>query len=189
MDTQEEQIKWVKSLPNQLSLYRIGVVPVILLLYPTGFQVIELFCAFLFFTACVTDWLDGFLARRLNLESRLGALLDPIADKMLTGAGLIILANSGALWAWMAGFLLCRELAISGIRLLALEQSITVPVSSLGKVKTFFLDSAIFCLMVNRNLFDVPFRELGMVTIWLTLFLSMYSGWLYIKEFWVKSNF
>ncbi len=181
--------KWLKNLPNQLSLYRIAVVPVILLLFPIGFKAVELFAAFLYFTACVTDWLDGFLARRLNLESKLGALLDPIADKMLTGAGLIMIAASGSLWTWMAGFLLCRELAISGVRLMALQQNLTIAVSWMGKVKTFFLDSAIFCLMVNRTIYDIPFREMGMVMIWVTLGLSFYSGWLYAKEFWNKSTF
>lgn len=178
----------IKDLPNQLTLIRIAVVPILLILFPFGIDGLRLFCALLFAIAGMTDWLDGVVARQFKLESKLGALIDPIADKMLTGTGLILLAHSHDLWAWMAGTLLCRELVLSGLRQVAQQQGIVIQVNSLGKWKTLFLDVAIVCLMVNRPLFGWPFTQVGMVCIWAALFFSLYSAWLYIQEFWQKSQ-
>lgn len=174
---------WLRSLPNQITFVRIGAVPVLLILYPLNVENLKIFCAFLFLLAALTDWLDGFVARRLQLESKIGALLDPIADKMITAVALILLASSNLLWNWMAGLLLCREIAMNGLRLIALEQGIDIKVSSLGKWKTFFLDVAIVCLMVDKQLFGWPFREVGMTSIWLAFFLSYYSAYLYFSSF------
>jgi CDP-diacylglycerol--glycerol-3-phosphate 3-phosphatidyltransferase len=105
---------------------------------------------------------------------------------MLTGAGLVVLTGTHDLWVWLAGTLLCRELALSGVRLVAQQQGISIHVQALGKWKTLFLDVAIVCLMVNRPLFGWPFSEVGMVCIWVALFLSLYSAWTYVAEFWQK---
>lgn len=179
----EKNNDWLKNLPNQLTLFRMGAVPVLLFLFPLNYDGLNIFCAALFTVAALTDWLDGYIARRYSLESRLGAIIDPIADKALTGAALLLLAANGALWAWMAGFLLVREMAISGLRLVAQEQGVAIPVNLLGKWKTLVLDVAIGCLMVNRPLFGIPFQQAGMVAIWLALFLSLYSFWIYFKSF------
>ncbi len=178
-----------KHLPNQLSLFRMGVIPLILLLYPLGFKSLQLFSALLFALAAISDWLDGYIARKYYAESKLGAILDPIADKMLTGTALILLANSQAVWAWMAGFLLARELGMSGLRLVAQQQGIVIQVSTLGKVKTLLLDLALVCLLVNYPLWGLPFREIGMISIWLALGVSLYSAWQYIREFMGQARF
>lgn len=181
-------IKWIMSLPNYLTIFRLASVPVLLILYPIELEPLRFFCAFLFCIAALTDWLDGVLARRLSLESRLGAVLDPLADKMLTAAGLVLVVSSDAMYVWVAGLLLCREVAMTGLRLLAVEQGFIIKVSLLGKWKTLFLDIAITCLMVNQPLFGWPFREVGMAAMWLALFASLYSGGLYAQEFWQASN-
>lgn len=178
-----------KHLPNQLSLFRIAVVPLILVLYPLEIHSIRLVSAVLFALAAFSDWLDGYIARKFFVESKLGALLDPLADKMLTGTALILLASSHALWPWMAGLLLARELGMSGLRLVALEQGITIKVSTYGKFKTLVLDLALFCLMVDYPLFGWPFHEVGMISIWIALGLSLFSAWLYAKEFKVRAHF
>lgn len=177
---------WLRDLPNQLTLFRIAVIPVLLFLYPLDFRSLRLFCALLLAFAAMTDWLDGFIARRYQAESKTGALLDPIADKMLTCAALILITRSGALWAWMSGLLLCREVGMSGLRLVAQEKGFDIKVSYLGKWKTLTLDVALVCLLVNEQLFDWPFREVGMISIWSALILSYTSAWWYTREFWEK---
>ena len=176
-------IPWLSHLPNQLTVARILVVPVLLFIYPIGFQFTNVISALLFAAAGITDILDGFLARRYSQETTMGALLDPIADKMLSGATLLLLANSQALPAWICGFLLCRDIAVSGMRMIALEQGKNIRVSAFGKIKTIVQDVAIFCLMVGTDMFDIPFRLTGMIGIWLALAISLYSGYLYFEEF------
>jgi CDP-diacylglycerol--glycerol-3-phosphate 3-phosphatidyltransferase len=180
---------WIKELPNQLTLFRIGVVPVLLLLFPLGFEFITTFCAFLFAVASITDGLDGMIARQFDSVTKMGMILDPIADKLLTAAGLVLLAHSQRVYAFVAGILLCRELAVSGLRHLAAQQDIEIQVSSLAKWKTFTLDVAITCLMVNRPMFGWPWVEVGGICLWVSLFLSVYTAWEYGDKFWKRANF
>ena len=184
----EPEQHWLQGLPNRLTLFRIAVVPVLLILFPFNVHFLRLLCAFLFMVASLTDWADGFIARRFNMESKFGAIIDPIADKTLMGAAIVLVAASGSLWAWMAGMLLCRELAVSGLRLVALQQGISLPVTMLAKWKTLFLDVALVCLMVDSPLFGWPWREVGMVSVWLALATSYYSGWMYVQTFWEKTK-
>ena len=176
-------IPWLNQLPNQLTLGRIVAIPVLLFIYPIGFTFTNVLCALIFAAAGVTDILDGYVARRYGQETRMGALLDPVADKMLSGATLLLLADSQALPAWICGFLLCRDIAVSGVRLIAAESGHTIKVSGFGKLKTVFQDVAIFCLMMGSDLFDIPFRVTGMICIWVALAISLYSGYKYFEEF------
>lgn len=178
-----------KHLPNQLSMFRIVVVPVILIIYPLEVHSLRLFAALLFALAAISDWLDGYIARKFYAESKLGAVLDPIADKMLTGSALILLASSHGVWPWLAGFLLTREMGMSGLRLVAQQQGIVIAVSMFGKLKTLALDLALVCLLVDYPLFGLPFHEVGMVSIWVALALSLYSAWLYVREFAERVHF
>lgn len=184
---QHKSIDFFKGLPNKLTVFRVCVIPVILLLYPLDFEYINIFCAFLFAVAAWTDFFDGFIARRFQMESKLGKLLDPIADKLLTTAALVLLVADHTIWAWLVGLLLCRDIAMSGMRLVAQEQGLEIPVSWFGKFKTFFLDTAVFCLMTKKQLFDLPFREVGMICLWVASFLSFYSLWLYFRDFFSKT--
>ena len=177
------KVPWLAHLPNQLTLARILAIPFLLFIYPLGLYATNIICALVFAIAGITDILDGYFARRYNQESRVGALLDPIADKMLSGACLILLADANALPAWICGLMLCRDIAVSGMRMIALEDGFTIPVSSLGKIKTILQDVAIFCLMLGQDIFDIPFRLTGMVAIWLGLAVSLYSGYLYFEDF------
>jgi CDP-diacylglycerol---glycerol-3-phosphate 3-phosphatidyltransferase len=176
----------VASIPNYLTLFRIGVVPFLLVLYPLDIRGVRLFCALLFALAALTDWLDGYIARTYKAESRLGAMLDPLADKMLTASALLLLAYSRNMWVWMAGVFLCRDVAISGARLIAARQGFSIPVDLIGKFKTLFLDIALTCLLVNEALFGWPFREVGMGCAWIAFFCSITSAWQYFKLFWEK---
>ena len=159
------------------------VIPVLLVLYPVGFAFTNVLCALIFAAAGVTDILDGYLARKYGQESKIGALLDPVADKMLSAACLLLLADSQSLPAWICGFLLCRDIAVSGMRLVAAEAGHTIEVSAFGKIKTIFQDVAIFSLMIGTDLFAIPFRVTGMICIWLAMAISLYSGYLYLIRF------
>ncbi len=175
-----------KNLPNYLTLFRVAVIPLLFLLFHFEVRKTNLICAFLFTIAALSDWLDGFLARRYNWETKLGALLDPAADKMLSAAAIILLACYGRMWSWVAGIFLCREISISNLRLIACQQGITINVNGWGKLKTFALDVAIVCLFVDEALFGWPFKEVGMITLWCALALSLISAIMYGRTFYQK---
>ena len=177
------KVSWLQSLPNQLTLGRICAIPLLLGLYPLNFQITNVICALVFALAGITDILDGYVARRFGQETPMGALLDPIADKMLTGACLILLADTQALPALLCGLLLCREIAVSGFRLIAAEKGKTISVSSFGKLKTIVQDVGIFCLLMKDDFFDIQFRLVGMICIWSALFISYYSAYQYLQDF------
>lgn len=174
---------WIRQLPNQLTLARLAVIPALLIVYPLGFRLTNIICALVFFIAALTDFFDGYLARRHGTVTRLGALLDPVADKVLMGGTLVLLAHAQVVPAWVASLLVCRELAVSGLRLAALQQSIRVDVNAFGKIKTCLLDGAITCLLINEPLFDWPFRPVGMIALWLGLLASLYSAYQYFRAF------
>lgn len=175
-----------KNLPNYLTLFRIAVIPLLFLLFHFDVSKTNYLCAFLFAFAAFSDWLDGFVARRYNWETKLGALLDPAADKMLSAAAIILLASYGRMWSWVACLFLCREISISNLRLIACGQGVTIKVNIWGKLKTLVLDVALVCLFVNEPLFGWPFKEVGMVSLWVALFLSLFSALLYGRLFYKK---
>lgn len=176
-------VPWLSHLPNQLTLARILAIPFLLLVYPISVTFTNILCSLVFAAAGITDILDGYFARKYGQESKIGALLDPVADKMLSGACLILLADSQALPAWICGFLLCRDIAVSGMRLVAAESGQTIQVSAFGKLKTVVQDVGIFSLLVGSDILEIPFRATGMVCIWTALAISLYSGYLYFEDF------
>jgi len=164
---------------------RIAAIPLLILLYHIDFFIVKVICALVFLAAALTDFFDGYLARKYNMVSTVGALLDPIADKMLTATGLILLVSDNRVYAWMVVVLICREIAVSGIRLIALEKNYHIEVNSLGKLKTVVQVFAIFSLIINDRTFEIPFKQMGMIAMWVALILSLYSGYLYWQRFWV----
>jgi len=182
MSTLSATGQWLKNLPNKLTIARILAIPVLLVGYPLT-EALHVPCAILFALAAVTDLLDGYLARKYGNVTPLGALLDPIADKMLVASTLVLLANSGAVPALLAGLLICRDIGVNGVRLMALEKQVTIEVSDFGKLKTVVLLGAIFCLLINKRMFDLPLREIGMIGLWVGLLLSLYSAWAYGEGF------
>ena len=135
MNTEESKDKWLKELPNKLTLGRIAVIPVLLVLYPIDISGMNFFCAGLFALASITDFFDGYIARKYNSETAMGALLDPIADKMLIAACLLLLAYDRTIYPIMAGLIICRDIAINGIRLVSLKNNYEIKVSDIGKWK------------------------------------------------------
>ncbi len=125
------------SLPDQLTVARALSVPFVVLLYEWDFPHNEYWATALFVAAMATDWFDGRIARSRGHTSALGALLDPIADKVLVMCTLVVLIGKGSLAAWMVAAIIAREFLVSGLRLAAIERGIVIQARDLGKIKTW----------------------------------------------------
>jgi CDP-diacylglycerol---glycerol-3-phosphate 3-phosphatidyltransferase len=125
------------TLPDQLTVGRALSVPVVVLLFAWDFPHNEAWATALFLVAMATDQIDGWLARRRNQTSPLGSLLDPIADKILVLAALVMLIGEGVAPAWMVAAIIAREFLVSGLRLAAIERRVVLPARDLGKLKTW----------------------------------------------------
>lgn len=125
------------GLADQLTVARVAAVPVVLLLVELGFGGHDYWATGVFAAAMATDWFDGRIARRRGHSSRLGSLLDPMADKVLVLAMLVALVGHGVFQSWMVAAIVARELLVSGLRLAALERGVVLAARDLGKLKTW----------------------------------------------------
>jgi CDP-diacylglycerol---glycerol-3-phosphate 3-phosphatidyltransferase len=125
------------TLPDQLTVARALSVPVVVLLFAWDFPNNEIWATVVFAVAMTTDWLDGRIARRRGTTSPLGSLLDPVADKILVLAVLIMLIGEGVAPAWMVAAIVAREFLVSGLRLAAIERGVVLQARDLGKLKTW----------------------------------------------------
>ena len=132
----------------------------------------------------LTDWLDGYLARRWRIESNLGRLLDPVADKLILVATLIPLSTYGSVPAWIAVLLIGREVAITGLRWVSANRNITIRSSNTGKYKTAFQMIALIFLVLDFEWWILDLNSIGMVMLFLALILSLTSGLTYFRQFW-----
>lgn len=180
--------RWLTNLPNRLTMIRIGVVPIILLIYPLGFKPLNLFCGFLFVIASLTDFFDGYIARKYNVQSKFGQIIDPIADKLLSAAGLLVLVHAKQLPVILAGLLLSRDVAISGLRIIAAENRMSIPVSQTGKIKTVFQSAGLSLLIIHQPVFGLPIQQLGMISVWIAVALSLFSAYHYIQNYWMSMS-
>lgn len=176
------------NLPNILTLSRIAAIPVILLFMAFPTEGWAAWTAWAIFTlACITDYLDGWLARLYAQESPIGKFLDPIADKLLIGALLLMMASTGRLVGWAvpaAIIILMREILVSGLReYLAGLNNISVPVSYLAKWKTVIQMIALGTLIVGVHgpWFTTPWLYIGAVGLWAAAIITVMTGWDYMK--------
>jgi CDP-diacylglycerol---glycerol-3-phosphate 3-phosphatidyltransferase len=169
--------------PNTLTLFRIVSAPVIviLLLMPNRFT--AFLAALTFSVAAITDYFDGYLARRYGLVSNLGKVMDPVADKLLVSSALIMLTSLGWMPAWIACIIIGRELAVTGLRNIIAQNRQDVSASSLGKYKTGFQIAAIIPLMLHYPTFGVDFQAIGMIFLWGALAFTLWSGADYFLRF------
>ena len=179
------------QIPNILTIGRIIIVPVFVLTFfiPGFFG--DLIPFFLFVIASFTDYLDGLLARLFKEESKLGELLDPIADKILVAAALILLVMNGVIKNYeviAAIIILTREILISGLREFLAKGSIAMQVTSLSKLKTFIQMIAIAILLTGEsgnkviNFQDYNAQTIGIILLWLSAFLTLYTGYDYLRR-------
>jgi CDP-diacylglycerol--glycerol-3-phosphate 3-phosphatidyltransferase len=125
------------SLPDQLTVARIAAVPVVVVLFAWDFPNHAYWATAVFVVAMATDQIDGWLARRRGTSSRLGTLLDPVADKVLVLAALVMLVGEGVAPGWMVSLIVVREILVSGLRLAAVERGVVLGARDLGRVKTW----------------------------------------------------
>jgi CDP-diacylglycerol--glycerol-3-phosphate 3-phosphatidyltransferase len=177
------------NLPNALTLVRIFLVPllvVVLLTQVAGREIFgvpkELLGAAIFGIASITDWLDGYLARRRRQVTWLGQILDPIADKLLTSAAFISLVQLGLAPAWMVALIIGREFAITGLRSLAYTKGITIPASRLGKIKMASQVTAILLLILGWR--PLPWlAPIGYAALWVVMLTAVISAIDYYRRF------
>ncbi len=124
------------NLPNKLSIIRVALIPVIVILLYQQSDVCRIIAGALFIIASLTDFLDGYIARKYNLVTNFGKFIDPVADKLLVLTTLIMLLHRGQTEAWIIIIILCRELAVDGLRLVAVTQGKVIAASPFGKIKT-----------------------------------------------------
>ena len=169
------------NLPNSLSLVRIFLVPVIVVLLIPSPHPYDLTAAAVFLAAVLTDWLDGRIARSTHQVTALGMLLDPVADKILIAASLISLVQVDRVWAWMVALIVCRDLAVTGLRGIAAAQSIIIQAADLGKATMTVEVIAVSLLIINWTPLWIT---LGRSALAVAILLSLTSGVLYFQKFW-----
>jgi CDP-diacylglycerol--glycerol-3-phosphate 3-phosphatidyltransferase len=185
---------WLRRLPNQLTFLRIACIPAVVVLMNQGEMVsgqqhtmpwstTDIAAGVLFALAALTDFFDGWIARKYGVESILGKLLDPLADKLLVVSALVILVEKHRLAGWIAVLLIVRDLGINAIRLAAYEDGIIISSSWLGKTKTLFLDIGIVGLTVWSTLGAFSFSWWGMLSMWLALIVSLWSAGEYVYNY------
>ena len=181
----------LKKIPNILTIGRIIIVPFfVLAFYLPGFYGDLTECV-LFVIASFTDFLDGMLARMMGEESKLGELLDPIADKIIVATALILLVMSGTIRHYeviAAIIILTREILISGLREFLARGQIKLPVTNLAKLKTFLQMVAIALLLTGEtgnkilNFQNYNAQTIGIILLWLSAFLTLYTGYEYLRK-------
>lgn len=204
------------NLPNYLTFARILMVPILVVVLMTRVQHHQIIGAVVFWIASITDFYDGYFARKYRQITVLGKLLDPLADKLLISAALISLIELDKTPAWMAFIILAREMAITGLRGIASEERITIAADSMGKWKLGAQIAAISCLifgpvldgwlhlwtgvgifhqwsvaMFFRGALHATepwglFVGLGQILMWVALILAIWSAVLYFRTFWLK---
>lgn len=172
----------ILNLPNSLTLFRIFLVPILVVVLLTKFDGREYVGLAIFLLAAVTDLLDGWVARKYGKVTRLGMLLDPLADKLLVSAAFISLVEIGLAPAWMVVIIIFREFAVSGLRSIAAQQGVTIAASPLGKGKTVSQVIAIAILILGHELGQFIF--LGRVALWIVVIFALGSGVDYFIRFW-----
>lgn len=188
---QPAEVEWSESmnLPNAITLARIFLVPLLVVVLLTKFEgkLIfgvrkELVGAAIFALASLTDWLDGYLARRRGQVTTFGQLMDPLADKLLITAALLSLIQMGLAPAWMVAVILGREFAVTVLRSLAHARGVVIAASLLGKIKMAAEVTAILALILGRDHLQ-QFFILGIVALWVALITAVVSGIEYYRKF------
>jgi CDP-diacylglycerol--glycerol-3-phosphate 3-phosphatidyltransferase len=179
------------NLPNTLTLIRVLLIPVFIFFlsfHTPPPQSWALAAAGIFLIASITDWLDGYIARRTGQITKFGKLFDPIADKLLTSSALILLVALNELPAWIAIVIIGREYAVTGLRAAASSEGYVIPAFDGGKAKMFFQIVAIIALLI-----DIGYKSawldsylIGTVAIWIAMILAVVSGAQYFLNFWDK---
>jgi len=174
------------NLPNSLTVFRIFLIPLLIVVLLTRFPSKEFIGVAIFLAAALTDWLDGYVARRRRQITTFGTWLDPVADKLLVTSAFIALVEMGLAPAWMVVLIVGREVAVTGLRNIALAKGIAIEVSELGKAKMATQVVTITAIILGIRF--SPLETLGQWALWLTVFLALVSAIEYFRRFWVQMD-
>lgn len=184
------------NLPNKITISRIFLIPLFIIVLTIDFNwgsinigentlpVTQLVAALIFIFASLTDWLDGYIARKYNLITTMGKFLDPLADKLLVSAAFIMLIELGIAPAWIIIVIISREFAITGFRLVASGEGVVLSASSMGKLKTVAQILAIALLMLNNFPFSYTGIPVDMIMLYIALIFTVWSGLDYFIKNW-----
>lgn len=184
------------NLPNKLTVIRIGMIPLFLLLVSipwnwgslsfagTEVAITQIAAAIVFALASITDWLDGKIARARGLVTNFGKFADPLADKMLVMTAFIVLVAQAKAPAWVVAIIVCRELAVTGLRLLLVEHGEVMAAAWPGKVKTATQMLAIIFLLINNIPFSAIHLPVDQLLLYCCLIFTIYSG----VDYFVKNS-
>ena len=185
------------NLPNSLTISRIFFVPVLVVVLLTNFEgrniagiPTELVGAAIFGVASITDWLDGYLARRRKQITMLGQVMDPLADKLLTCAALIALVRMDLVQPWMAMVIIGREFAVTTLRSVAYARGVSIPASRMGKFKMIGEVVAILALILasGSDRFRAPLYWIGQAALWVVIVTALASAFDYFRRYNVVLN-
>jgi CDP-diacylglycerol---glycerol-3-phosphate 3-phosphatidyltransferase len=185
------------NLPNVLTTFRFLVIPIVIVLMKSNSLAINLVAAVLFLVASLTDIVDGYIARKYNIVTNMGKILDPLADKVMVLIVLIMLIPMDRVPAWVVALIVLRETAVTSLRAVAAADGIVISASPLGKFKNMF--QVIFTLFLimyhefvipitSRISFTLDFRTSGILLMWIALFLTLWSGVDYFVRFYISST-
>src|ERR1035438_2977613 len=183
----------ILNLPNILTMARIAAIPLMAALLMSPSQTAAFWASAVFAVASITDWLDGYLARRMGIVTVFGKFLDPIADKLIVMAALVMILPFKRVPAWMVLVILGREIIITGLRGIASSEGIVIPASKLGKYKTIFQIVAILGLLLHYDYYwffsiehpylYVNMHNIGMFYLWIAVIITIWSGFDYLRKF------
>lgn len=179
------------NLPNKITLARIGLIPIVVVLYLVQFPYHEIAAGLVFILCCCTDFIDGNIARKRNMVTDLGKFLDPIADKVIVVIMLFIFIGDGTLGSWynalIAGVIMSRELIITAFRTIAVQKKVVLAADKWGKIKTVFLDIGLIALTMaglqTGSIDGTPFFLfwwVGTIAYYIGAFFAIFSGFNYI---------
>jgi len=164
------------NLPNTITLLRISVVPFLFFLLAQPGEFWSLIIAILFVIASVTDFFDGYVARKYQMITTMGKFLDPIADKIIVNTAMILLIPIGRIPAWIVAITIIRDLIVDVIRSIASSEGIYIQASMLGKQKTIAQIIAVTALIIHYSIFGVDAHVVGTIVLYIALFFTIYSG-------------
>ena len=176
------------NIPTLLTLLRIALIPIFVVVFYLPYEGMRAAAALIFSIAAITDWLDGYLARRLNQASALGAFLDPVADKLMVAMALVLLVQADPT-PWLAipaAIIVCREIAVSALRewMAEIGERAQVGVSLIGKFKTTAQMFSIILLLYQIPFMGLPIHTIGLVLLYIAVGLTLWSMLLYIYAAW-----
>ncbi|NIO15900.1 MAG: CDP-diacylglycerol--glycerol-3-phosphate 3-phosphatidyltransferase [Deltaproteobacteria bacterium] len=168
---------------NLLSLFRIVIIPIVVVLLIDPGKKASIAASALFLIASLTDTIDGIVARKMELVTDLGKFLDPLADKLLISSALIMLVAAQRIPAWIVAIIVAREIGVTALRGMASSEGVVIAASMVGKVKTTLQVAGTFCLTLHYTFFGIDFHFAGMILIVVALVLTAWSGLDYFVKF------